>query len=56
MATVTDYLIKIQDLTKQNLDILKVINESFFTNKSHLKSTISVLHMLSRRFYHLKTK
>ena len=41
MATVTDYLIKIQDLTKQNLDILKTINESFFTNKAHLKTTIA---------------
>lgn len=56
MATVTDYLIKIQDLTKQNLDILKVINESFFTNKSHLKSTISGVTYAIPSFLSLENK
>lgn len=56
MATVTDYLIKIQDLTKQNLDILKTINESFFTNKAHLKTTIAGVDYAIPSFLSLENK
>lgn len=56
MATVTDYLIKIQDLTQQNLNILKTINESFFTNKTHLKTTISGVDYAMPSFLSLENK
>lgn len=56
MATVTDYLIKIQDLTKQNLDILKTLNESFFTNKSHLNANISGANYSIPSFLSLENK
>lgn len=36
MASITDHVIKLQELTQQNLDILKAINDSFFTNQNHL--------------------
>ena len=39
-ANVADYLTQIESLTKTNLQILKTINDSFFTKKSHLISEI----------------
>lgn len=36
MASVTEYLSKIQELTQQNLDILQALNDSFFTKQNHL--------------------
>lgn len=39
-ANVADYLTQIESLTKTNLQILKGINDSFFTKKSHLISEI----------------
>lgn len=56
MATVTDYLIKLQDLTQQNLDILKAINESFLTNKAHLSTTISGVTYSMPSFLALENK
>ena len=40
MASITDQVIKLQELTQQNLDILQAINESFFTKKNHLYASI----------------
>lgn len=40
MANITDQVIKLQELTQQNLDILQTINESFFTKKNHLYASI----------------
>ena len=56
MSTITDYLIKIQDLTQQNLDILKTINDSFFTNKSYLKTSISGVDYAMPSFISLENK
>lgn len=56
MSTITDYLIKIQDLTQQNLDILKTINDSFFTNKSYLKTSISGVDYTMPSFISLENK
>lgn len=36
MASITDYVIKLQELTQRNMDILQALNDSFFTNQSHL--------------------
>lgn len=35
-ASITDYVIKLQELTQKNLDILQTLNDSFFTNQNHL--------------------
>lgn len=40
MANISDYLSQIQKLTQQNLSILKTLNDSFFTKKTHLEVTI----------------
>ena len=40
MATVADYLVQIQKLTQKNLDILKTINDSFYTKQSRLSVQI----------------
>ena len=36
MASITEHLIKLQELTQRNLDILQALNDSFFTNQNHL--------------------
>lgn len=56
MSTLTDYLIKIQDLTQQNLEILKTINDSFFSNKTYLKTTISGVDYAMPSFLSLENK
>ena len=40
MASVTEHLVKIQELTQANLDILKAINDSFFTKQNHLSVNV----------------
>ena len=35
MASVAEYLSQLQTLTQRNLEILKAINDSFFTKKEH---------------------
>lgn len=39
--TVTEALYQMVDLTKQNLQILQVLNDSFFTKANHLQATIN---------------
>ena len=36
MASITDHVIKLQELTQRNLEILQALNDSFFTNQNHL--------------------
>ena len=40
MANMSDYLSQLQKLTKQNLEILQAINDSFFTKREHLTVTV----------------
>ena len=40
MASITDHVIKLQELTQKNLDILQALNDSFFTNQNHLSVKI----------------
>lgn len=40
MASVTECLSQIQNLTKKNLEILQAINESYFTKQSHLQVNV----------------
>ena len=38
--TVSESLLQIADLTKQNLQILNVLNDSFYTKRNHLTTTV----------------
>lgn len=40
MANINEYLIKIQELTQTNLEILNALNESFFTKQNHISVEI----------------
>lgn len=40
MSSITEHLIKLQELTQTNLDILKTINDSFFTKQNHLSVNV----------------
>ena len=40
MASITDHVIKLQELTQKNLEILQALNDSFFTNQNHLSVMI----------------
>ena len=41
MASVTEYLNRLQNLTETNLEILQAINDSFFSKKDHLSVNIN---------------
>lgn len=56
MANVTEYLIKLQELTQTNLDILQAINDSFFTDKNHLAVNISGTQYALPSFLSLENK
>ena len=40
MANAVDYLNSIQKLTNTNLQILKALNDSFYTRKNHLYAEV----------------
>jgi hypothetical protein len=40
MASITEHVIKLQELTQKNLDILQALNDSFFTNQNHLSVNV----------------
>ena len=40
MASVTNCLDQIQELTRKNLEILQTLNDSFFTKQNHLAVNI----------------
>ena len=40
-ANIADYLTQIERLTNTNLQILKTINDSFFTKKNHLYADVN---------------
>lgn len=40
MKSITEYVIKLQKLTQQNLDILTALNDAFFTRQNHLSVSI----------------
>lgn len=56
MASVNECLIKIQELTQTNLDILKALNDSFFTNKNHLMVEVSGNQFAIPSFLSLENK
>lgn len=56
MANVTEYLIKLQELTQTNLDILQAINDSFFTDKNHLSVSVANAQYVLPSFMSLENK
>ena len=56
MKSVTDYMIKLQELTQQNLDILSTINDSFFTKYDHLTVKVGENHYVIPSFLSLESK
>ena len=56
MASVTEYLEKLQKLTQRNLDILQAINDAFYSNKSHLLVNIDKEQYTIPSFIHLENK
>lgn len=40
MANMTEYLYQLQQLTEQNLSILKALNESFYTKSEHISAVV----------------
>ena len=55
-SNVVDYLSRIESLTKTNLQIMKTINDSFFTKKSHLYAEIDDTTFVIPSFISLENK
>jgi uncharacterized coiled-coil DUF342 family protein len=56
MANVINYLEQIQKLTNTNLEILKTLNDSFFTKKSHLIAQVNDTSYVIPSFLSLENK
>ena len=56
MASVNECLVKIQEITQQNLDILKTFNDAFFTKQDHLSVSISGSKYIIPSFISLENK
>ena len=55
-ANIADYLAKVESLTSTNLQILKTINDSFFTKKNHLFAEIDETTYVIPSFISLENK
>ncbi len=56
MASITDHVIKLQELTQKNLDILQALNDSFFTNQNHLSVRVGEQQYAIPSFIALENK
>lgn len=56
MKSVTDYVVQLQKLTQQNLDILSAINDSFLTKQNHLSVTVGESRYALPSFISLENK
>lgn len=56
MQSIAEYLERLNSLTQQNLDILKTINDSFFTKKEHLVVNVEDNHYVIPSFISLENK
>ncbi len=56
MASVTDCLVQLQQLTRQNLDILQAINDAFLSNQTHLTAKIGDVKYAIPSFISLENK
>ena len=55
-VSLTEYLTEIQELTKKNLEILKALNNSFYTKSEHLSVTIDNTNYVIPSFISLENK
>lgn len=53
---ITEYMTQLQELTTRNLEILKALNESFYTKKNHLVATIDNVNYVIPSFLSLENK
>lgn len=56
MASITEHVIKLQELTQTNLEILQAINDSFFTKQDHLSVNIGGNSFAMPSFISLENK
>lgn len=56
MTNITEYLIKLQKLTTQNLEILQALNDSFFSKQTHLNVNIGDSNYALPSFIALENK
>jgi hypothetical protein len=56
MGNITEYVERLQELTKQNLDILRAINDSFFTKREHIHVTVGDAQYALPSFIALENK
>ena len=56
MASITEHVIKLQELTQKNLDILQALNDSFFTNQNHLSVAVGENQYAIPSFISLENK
>lgn len=56
MASVTEYLERLQKLTQTNLDLLKALNDSFYTKNSHLVVNVDSNKLVIPSFIQLENK
>lgn len=56
MASITEHVIKLQELTQKNLDILQTLNDSFFTNQNHLSVKVGENQYAIPSFISLENK
>ena len=56
MASITEHVIKLQELTQKNLDILQALNDSFFTNQNHLSVRVGEKQYAIPSFISLENK
>lgn len=55
-VSLTEYLTEIQELTKKNFEILKALNNSFYTKSEHLSVTIDNTNYVIPSFISLENK
>lgn len=56
MASITEHIIKLEELTQTNLEILQAINDSFFTKQNHLTVNIGDVRCAMPSFISLENK
>lgn len=56
MASITEHVIKLQELTQKNLDILQTLNDSFFTDQNHLSVRVGENQYAIPSFISLENK
>lgn len=55
-VSLTEYLVEIQELTKKNFEILKALNDSFYTKAEHLRVNIDNTNYVIPSFISLENK